>query len=91
MRDKKIEMLHKPDLNKSSCNHCIEKALAKHDVAMERIANSSIAGTTAIGTSTNENTALKHAISEFLSVMSPSEAGKHFEHNFSMSQIPTTN
>ena len=74
MKEKKIEMLHKPDLNKSSCNHCITKALKRHDEAMERIANSSVAGTTAAGTMAAKggSTALNSAISEFLSVMPPS-------------------
>lgn len=66
-------MLHKPGLNKSSCNHCISKAVKNHDEAMERIANSSLAGTTAAGTNITKGgpIALKNAISEFLSASSP--------------------
>lgn len=35
MKEKRIEMLHKPELNQSSCNHCIQKAVKNHDMKME--------------------------------------------------------
>ena len=35
LQEKRVEMLHKPELNKSSCNHCITKAVKHHEKVME--------------------------------------------------------
>ena len=85
MKEKKVEMLHKPELTKSSCNHCIEKANKKHEKAIGSLAHSSVAsnGPSGIGASSaTKASALNHAATEFLSV-SPSEG--QLPINFSMS------
>ena len=79
LKEKRIEMLHKPDLNKSSCNHCISKAISKHEKAMERMALSSLQSASG---ATTKASALNHAITEFLSV-APSE-GANLPYTFSV-------
>lgn len=81
LQEKRIEMLHKPNLNKQSCNHCISKAVTKHEQAIERLAFNSLASTS--GASTKAS-ALNNAITEFLSV-SPSTG--HLPSNFSATQL----
>ena len=86
-------MLHKPELTKSSCNHCIAKANKKHEQALGTLAYSSVASTAPAGVSSAHNVMSKgsimnNAANEFLSV-SQSDGGK-LPYNLSMSQIPTT-
>ena len=84
MKEKRIEMLHKPELNQSSCNHCISKAVKNHDMKMEQISvQSTMAGISAKPSTFN------NAASEFLSVI-PIFEGQSKPANFSMSQVPTT-
>lgn len=92
LKEKRIENLYKPDLNKSSCNHCISKAVGKHDQVMDQFTHLSVQSTQA----TNKVSAFDKAASEFLTVTggdgdhNKSQSGQYLAANFSMSHIPTT-
>ena len=64
MAEKKIEMLYKPDLNKSSCNHCIKKAVDKHEKTMDQFAHLSVQSTQAA----SKISAFDKAAGDFLTV-----------------------